>query len=94
MFWLARKILALGVFAALVFFALQYRVGGRLVKDYLLDFYQAPLIRGAMQQVKETVQTYLHKDVGAEKTDRVEDSITDQDRKELEKVLKDSSRSK
>ncbi|MBI3540680.1 MAG: hypothetical protein HY073_00805 [Deltaproteobacteria bacterium] len=92
MFWLARKILAIGFFAALVFFALQYRVGGRQVKDYLLDFYNAPLFRNAVQQTKDTVQTYLHKDVGGDGKDS--DHIDDQDRHELEKVLKDSSRSK
>lgn len=92
MFWLMRKIFGLGVMAALIFFAMQFQVGGRPVKDYLLEFYRAPLVQEAIRQGTNAVTHYLQKDVGSEShSGPALEKIKDDEREELEKVLKKAS---
>lgn len=86
-----KKILGIGVLAAIVFFGLQFQVGGRPVKDYVTDFYRSPLVQEAARQAKDVIVSYLHKDVqsGGEGPAPM-DRISDEERKELEKVLKEN----
>lgn len=94
MFWLLRKLFGLGVLVALVFFALQFQVAGRPIKSYLTDFYSSPLVREVLRQGTEAVRQYLQKDVssaGAESGPPM-DKLSDEEKEELEKVLKKESR--
>lgn len=90
MFWLMKKLFGLGVMAALVFFALQFQVGGRPVKDYIIDFYRAPLVQEAIRQGTEAVTRYLQKDVGGDSgaSGPPLEKIREDEVKELEKLLK------
>lgn len=90
MIWLAKKILGIGVVAAIVFFGLQFQVGGRPLKDYVVDFYRSPLVQEAARQAKDVIVSYLHKDVRSGGDSAPMDRITDEERKELEKVLKEN----
>lgn len=98
MFWLMKKIFGIGVLIALIFLALHFQVGGRTVKDYLLDFFRTPIVQEAIRQGKEAVTGYLQKDVAAPPSDagpNMEmDKVSDEDRKELEKVLEKEVRGK
>lgn len=92
MFWIIKKVFGIGVFVALVFFALQFQVGGRPLKDYVIRFYQSPLIQEAIRQTTTAVKSYLQKDVTSGKASDVNapvmDPLPDEDRHELENVLK------
>ena len=92
MFWLLKKIFGLGVFVAVLFFALQLRVGGRPLKDYLIDFYRAPLVQEAIRQGREVLQKYLHKDVGGGGEGPAMEKVSEEEKKELEQVLERESR--
>jgi hypothetical protein len=96
MFWLLKRIFGLGVLIALVFLVLQFQVGGRPLKDYLIDFYRSPLVQEAFRQGKEAVTGYLQKDVtkGPEEAAPAMDRVSDEEREELEKVLEKETRSK
>lgn len=89
--WLAKRIFGLGVVSALVFFGLQFQVGGRAVKDYLHDFFRSPIVQEAIRQGKGAVTSYLQKDLqpGDENTPPM-DKISEDERRELEKVLKET----
>ena len=89
MIWLMKKILGIGVLAAIIFFGLQFQVGGRPVKEYVTDFYRSPLVQEAVRQTKDAVVSYLHKDVQSGEDAAPMDRISDDERKELENVLKD-----
>jgi hypothetical protein len=94
MIWLFKKIFAIGVLLALLFLALQFQVGGRPIKDYLIDFYRSPLIQETIRQGKEAVAGYLQKDVSREPAgeEPAMEKVTDQEREELEKVLEKEMR--
>ncbi|GEM_PF-3234917 len=98
MFWLIKKVFGIGIFAALVFFALQFQVGGRPIKDYVVRFYQSPLIQEAIRQTTTAVKSYLQKDVTSSKPGDPNvnapamDPLPDEDRRELENVLKKEAR--
>lgn len=89
MIWLIKRLFGVGVFAAVVFFALQFPVGGRPLKSYLTDFYRSPLVQEAIRQGKGWVVKYLQKDVGIglEEGGPAMEKVSDKERKELEKVL-------
>jgi hypothetical protein len=103
MFWLLKKIFGLGVTIAVIFFALHFQVGGRPVKDYLADFCRSPLVQstfqGAWRQSKDAVLGYLRKDIAPSdspdskgvKDGAPMDQVDDDERKELEDVLKKKS---
>ena len=94
MFWLLRKLFGIGVFAAVLFFALQFPVGGRPLREYLLDFYRAPIVQEGIRQGRDQVMKYLQKDVGMspEKGGPAMEKLSDQEREELEKVLQKETR--
>ena len=89
MIWLMKKILGFGVLAAIVFFGLQFQLGGRPVKEYVIDFCRSPLVQEAVRQTKDAVVSYLHKDVDSGDGVAPMDRISDEERKELENVLKE-----
>ncbi len=93
MFWLLKKLFSLGIFAALVFFALQFKVGGKPLKDYVIAFYQAPLTQEILRQGEGIVRGYLEKDVhrGKDSPAPVED-IQDEERDELKRVIEKKAR--
>ena len=91
MFWILRKIFGLGVLAALIFLALHYQVGGKPIQEYVVQFYQSPLIQEAVRQGRDTALSYLHKDIRSSVPSAdapPDDKLSDQDREELEKILK------
>lgn len=94
MMWLLRKIFGLGVLAAVVFVGLQFQVGGRPVKDHLLDFYRSPLVQEAVRQARLAVTSYLQKDVqpSTEDSESPMERVSDDEREELEKVIKKQAR--
>ena len=91
MFWLLKKIFGLAVIAALVFFALQAKIGGRPLKEYVVGFYQSPIVQEGLRQAKDAATSYLQKDLqpaSGPAADGVPlDRIHDDERRELEKVL-------
>jgi hypothetical protein len=87
MFWLLKKIFGIGVLVAVVFLALQYSVGGRPLKDYVIDLYKAPIFQEAVRQGKEFAFKYLGKYRSGQDGPAL-DKVDDEDRRELEKVLK------
>jgi hypothetical protein len=91
-FWLLKKIFGLGVTIAVIFFALHLQVGGRQVKDYVADFYHSSLFQDAWVKSKDAVLGYLQKDVAPSKEGSPMDQVDDDERKELEDVLKKESR--
>jgi len=106
MIWLIKKILSLAILAALIVVAMQFQVGGRPLKDYVIGLYRAPIVQEGMRQAKEAVTSYLQKDVQSssptsavtggvkEKDSAPMDRINDDERQELEKVLKSNKASK
>lgn len=84
MFSLLRKIIGLALFFVFVSYALNYRVQGKPVRDYLTEVYRSPLVQELIRQGKGAVVGYLHKDVGDQPP---QDQLNAKDRKELEKVL-------
>ena len=84
MFWLLRKIFSLGVLLALLFFVLQFKIGGKAVKDHLLSFYKIPLIQEISRQGKEIVLGYLRKDVGS---GPAMERIEEEEKEELKRVI-------
>ena len=94
MFWLLKKIFGLGITIAVIFFALHLQVGGRQVKDYVTDFYHSSLFQDAWVKSKDAVLGYLQKDVSpsSPKEGSPMDQVDDEERKELEDVLKKESR--
>jgi hypothetical protein len=93
MFWLLKKIFGIGIAIALVFFALHLQVGGRPAKEYVVDAYRSPLVQEAIRQGKEAVLSYLRKDVAApDDSAPPMEHLDDDERRELEDVLKKESR--
>lgn len=94
MFWLLKKIFGLGITIAVIFFALHLQIGGRQVKDYVTDFYHSSLFQDAWVKSKDAVLGYLQKDVSpsSPKEGSPMDQVDDEERKELEDVLKKESR--
>lgn len=92
MIWLFKKIFGLGVVIAIVFFALHIQVGGRPAKDYLSDFFRSPLVQEAWRQGKGAVLSYLQKDVTPAEDAVPMEQLDDDERKELENILKEKSR--
>ena len=91
MFWLLRKIFGLVVLAALVFFAVQFQVGGKPLKDYLLKIYHSDLSQKIFGEVQHSVEAFLHKDVEDKGADGpAMDDVHEDEMKDLEKVLKKS----
>lgn len=91
MFWLLRKIFGLIILAVLVFFALQFQVGGRPLKDYAEKIYHSEMFQGALGGAIHSVESFLHKDLENKKEDGpAMDNLKDDEMKELEKVLKKS----
>ena len=97
MFWLLKKIFGLGVVIAIIFFALHLQVGGRQVKDYVVDFYHSSVFQHVWQDAwessKNAVLGFLQKDVAPSdsKAGSPMDQVNDDERKELEDVLKKAS---
>lgn len=95
MIWLIKKIFGLAVLAAIVFVGLHFQVGGRPVKDYVVDFYHSPLVKEAIRQSREAVGSYLQKDVQSPSQDDGAtplDRVNDDERQELEKVIRKQSK--
>ncbi len=93
MIWLFKRILGIGVMAALIYFISQYPIGNRPVKDYVIEFYRSPIAQAVIQQSKAAVTRYLQKDVvqgkGADTAPPM-DPVNEEEREGLEKVLKQS----
>lgn len=92
MIWLIKKIFGLAVLAALVFVALQFQVGGRPLKEYVINFYRSPLVGEAVRQARDAVGSYLRKDVQPQDdASSPMDKVDDDEREELEKVIRKQS---
>ncbi len=104
MFWLLKKIFGIAVLAAVVFVGLHFQVGGRPVKDYLIDFYHSALVQEAIRQSRDAIGSYLQKDVQPAVTSKETpssaqqddgpapmDKVNDDERQELEKVIRKQS---
>lgn len=94
MFWLIRKIFGLGVLVAIVFFALQYHIGNRTVKDYVSEFFQSSLVQGKIHEASESVKSFFQKEGNKGQVGAPTDDIPPEDEAELKKVLKKESKSK
>ena len=92
MFWLMKKIFGIGVTIAVIFFALHFQVGGRQVKDYVADFYHSALFQDAWKSSRDAVLGYLRKAVAPSNDAAPMDQVNDDERKELEDVLKKQSK--
>lgn len=93
MIWLFKKVFGLAVVIAVIFFALHLQIGGRPAKDYLIDAYRSSIVQEAVRKSKDAVFSYLQKDVTpANESAPPMEYIEEDDRKELEEVLKDKSR--
>ncbi len=55
MFWLFRKIFSLGVLAALIFLVLHVEVKGHLLKEYVIAFYESPMVQQVVSSAKESL---------------------------------------
>lgn len=97
MIWLFKKIFGLGIAIALVFFALHLQIGGRPAKEYVVDVYKSPIVQEAIRQGKDSILSYLHKDIAPpgeskDESDPPMEHLNDDERRELEDVLKKESR--
>lgn len=95
MFWLMKKIFSLGVLVAIVFFVFQYKIGGKTVKDYAVEFYDSPIFQEAVRQGNTALREYLAKKESGQpqKEDApAMDPLSEEERAELEKVLKKNHR--
>ncbi len=91
MFWLLRKIFGIIVLAALIFFALQFQIGGRPLKDYVEKIYHSEMFQKAVGGTIHSIESFLHKDLEDKKVDGpAMDDVKEDEMKELEKVLKKS----
>jgi hypothetical protein len=95
MIWLIKKIIGLGIFIAIVFFIMNYQVGGKPIKDLFSNFYQSPFAQEAVRQGRESFSNFvgaiLHKDPSSAEVQglgKPMDSIDDDDRHELEQLIK------
>ncbi|HSA59544.1 MAG TPA: hypothetical protein VLJ37_07650 [bacterium] len=97
MIWLFKKIFGLGIAIALVFFALHFQIGGRPAKDYVVDVYRSAIVQEAIRQGKDSILSYLRKDISPPNESEGESAppmehLDDDERRELEDVLKKESR--
>ncbi len=92
MFWIFRKIFGLAVLAAIAFFVMQYSFQGRPIKDYLVDFYSAPLVQEAGRQAKIAVMRYLNQGPKTGGDQPAMDELKDDERAELESILKKAAK--
>ncbi len=99
MFWLIRKIITLAIVVAIIFFLLNFEVGGRPLSDYALAIFHSQPVQQAIESTKEKAMNYLDsigkrpaKPLHPQEVDRKDagetmDPIKDDERHELEKVL-------
>lgn len=91
MIWLIKKIIFWTVVGFLIFWLLKMPYNGRPLKDYVLEFYHAPLIqegiRFGKQFGKEQIQKLLEK-----KDEKPMENLNDKDRQKLDGILKKESR--
>lgn len=95
MFWVLRKILFLLVLGGLIVVILNLEYQGRPVKDHVKEIVKTPLIQEINRQVKGMVLSYLKKDVKEEDlrgVRRALEDISEEERKDLEKVIEKESR--
>lgn len=100
MFWMIRKIISLAIVVAVIFFLLNFEVGGRPLSDYALAIFHSQPIQQAIESSKEKITGFLeevgkrpakplHPESSSEEKSSGEtmDTIKDDERRELEKVL-------
>ncbi len=102
MFWIIKRIFWLGVFAALIYFAAQYKIDDKPVKEYASEFYHSPLVQAVLKTGKEMVHEFWDEKMGdgsdpaAETVREVPGSageeLTPQDREALDRVLEKQDR--
>jgi hypothetical protein len=80
-----RKLFSLIFIVVAVFFVSHLEYQGKPVKQHFQEFYEHPVVQKSIRQIKLMVKSYLEKDVGDKSP---ADHITDDDRRELEKLLK------
>lgn len=84
MFWLLKKLISLALLALLVTFLLNLTYQGRPVRDRVNEFLKAPLVQAVYSFSKEKVLGYLQKDLQIKEP---LDKISDEERKDLDKLL-------
>lgn len=95
--WIIKRLVWIGIFSALVYFGLNYKIEGRPVKGYVSEFYHSPLVQAAVVTGKELVVEFLHDKLGKEKQEKSPqlesippptDHLSEQDQQELEAIIK------
>ena len=83
-----RRFFSLIFIIVVLFFLSHLEYHGKPVRQYFEDFYNHPKIQESVKQAKVILKTYLEKDVGDDGDKSLESHLTEQDRQELEKILK------
>lgn len=94
MVWMIKRLFWIGVLVAVVYYGANYKIERKPIKQYVSEFYHAPLIQAAIKTGKEVVVEFLEEKVGDKKEEKkeegavVQDQISEQDRQQLESILK------
>ena len=85
-----RRFFSLIFIIVVLFFLSHLEYRGKPVRQYFQDFYNHPKIQESVRQAKAILKAYLEKDVGNDNGNdkSLESHLTEQDRQELEKILK------
>ena len=83
-----RRLFSLIFIVLAIFFVSHLEYRGRPVHQYFRDFLNQPVIQKTLEKVKTLVMAYLEKDVGDQSNGKSLQHITEDDRRELEKLLK------
>lgn len=90
MFWLLKKLVTLLVIIGVVWFIFQLDYQGKPVSQRVQEFTKAPLVQEVSRQAKELVMKYLYKKKIL--NGPAMENLTDEEKKELDKVIKEKSK--
>ncbi len=97
MIWIVKRIFWIGVFSAVIYFGLNYKIEGRPIRQYVSEFYNSALIQAVIKSGKEIVAEFLEEKTGDSKKEpeqrsssdpTIGDQLQEEDRRELETILK------
>jgi hypothetical protein len=92
MFWLMKKVFWISVLVVLGYFAANYKIEGKPIKDYVSSFYHSPLVQSLVKEGKALVQEFLAESFESKPGDKKDASIEheqigESEQKELENIL-------
>jgi len=90
MFWLLKKIIFWTVFFFVAMWVLKMPYNGRPVKDYLVEFYNAPIVQEGVRFSKKLVEEQLQKFM-REGNEPPMENIQPDEREDLERVIRKES---